>query len=50
MVGGVGVLITGTITPFGDTIRLSVKALDSESARVEAAISRNIPKTPTTHT
>jgi len=46
-IAGVGVLITGTITPFGDTVRLSVKALDSESARVEAAISKNIPKTPT---
>jgi len=46
-IAGVGVLITGTITPFGDTVRLSVKALDSESARVDAAISRNIPKTPT---
>ena len=46
-VAGVGVLITGTITPFGDTVRLSVKALDSDSARVDAAISRNIPKTPT---
>lgn len=46
-IAGVGVLITGTITPFGDTVRISVKALDSESARVEAAISKNIPKTPT---
>jgi len=46
-IAGVGVLITGTITPFGDTVRLSVKALDSQSARVEAAISRDIPKTPT---
>lgn len=46
-IAGVGVLITGTITPFGDTVRVSVKALDSESARVEAAISRDIPKTPT---
>lgn len=45
-IAGVQVLITGTITPLGDAIRLSVKALDTEDARVLAAVSTNVHTTP----
>ena len=44
-IAGVGALITGTITPFGDTIRLSVKVLDTETAKVIGASTGNIAKT-----
>jgi len=42
---GVDALITGTITPFGDSIRLSVKILDTATARVIGASSGDIAKT-----
>lgn len=45
-IAGADVLITGTITPFGDTVSISIKALDTEDGRVLAAISESIPKTP----
>jgi len=38
-------LVTGTITPFGDTLRLSVKVLDTTTARMIAASTADIPKT-----
>lgn len=38
-------LITGTITPFGDSVRLAVKVLDVETANVMSARSANIGKT-----
>lgn len=44
-VAGVQALITGTITPFGDSVRLSVKVLDTETAKVISAASVNIAKT-----
>lgn len=44
-IAGVQVLITGTITPLENTVRLSLKAIDSEDARVLAATSKNIVKT-----
>ena len=44
-IAGVGALITGTITPFGDSIRLSVKVLDTETARMISASTGNIAKT-----
>ncbi len=44
-IAGVEALITGTITPFGDYVRLSVKILDTETARVIGASSANIAKT-----
>lgn len=46
-IAGVEALITGTLTPFGDTIRLTAKILDTESARIIGAISGNLPKTGT---
>jgi len=42
---GVDALITGTITPFGDSIRLSVKILDTATAKVICASSGDIAKT-----
>jgi TolB-like protein len=44
-VAGVDGLVTGTITPFGDTLRLSVKVLDTTTARMIAASTADIPKT-----
>ncbi|MCG2776675.1 MAG: CsgG/HfaB family protein [Desulfobacterales bacterium] len=44
-IAGVDTLITGTITPFGDSIRLSVKVLDTETAKVISATTGNIAKT-----
>jgi len=44
-IAGVGALITGTITPFGDSIRLSVKVLDTETAKMISASTGNIAKT-----
>ncbi len=45
-IAGADALVTGTITPLGDTIRLSVKVLDTQTAKMIAAASENIPKTP----
>lgn len=42
---GVDTLITGTLTPLGDSVRLSVKALDAETAAMVAATALNIPRT-----
>lgn len=44
-IAGVQALIAGTITPFGDSIRLSVKILDTETAKVISATTGNIAKT-----
>ncbi|MGE5340955.1 MAG: FlgO family outer membrane protein [Candidatus Omnitrophota bacterium] len=44
-IAGVDALITGSITPFGDTVRLSVKILDAKSAKLIGAVSANLPKT-----
>ena len=44
-VAGVQALITGTITPFGDSVRLSVKVLDTETAKVISAANVNIART-----
>ncbi len=42
---GVDALVTGTITPFGDSIRLSIKVLDIETAKVIIASTANVAKT-----
>lgn len=42
---GVDALITGTITPFGDSVRLSVKILDTSTAKIIGALSGDIAKT-----
>ena len=44
-IAGVDALITGTITPFGDSIRLAVKVLDTETAKMISASSGNIART-----
>ena len=42
---GVDALVTGTITPLGESVRLAVKVLDVETAKVISATSGNIPAT-----
>ncbi len=44
-IAGVDALITGAITPFGDSIRISVKVLDTSTARIIGASSGDIAKT-----
>lgn len=44
-IAGVDSLVTGTLTPFGDSVRISVKILDTVTAEVIDAVSGNIAKT-----
>jgi TolB-like protein len=44
-IAGVDALATGTITPFGDSVNLSIKVLDTETARLLGAVSVDIPRT-----
>jgi len=44
-IAGVDALITGTLTPLGDSVRITVKILDSSTAEVIDATSGNLPKT-----
>lgn len=44
-IAGVDALITGVVTPLGDSMRLSIKVLDSDSAQVIASSSFNVAKT-----
>jgi TolB-like protein len=44
-IAGIEVLVTGTITPFSDSIRLSVKTIDTATAKVIGASSVDIAKT-----
>jgi curli biogenesis system outer membrane secretion channel CsgG len=44
-IAGVDALVTGTLTPFGDTVRLTLKVLDTATARIVAAATAEIPKT-----
>lgn len=44
-ISGVDGLITGTITAFGDSVRLAIKVLDVETANVISGRSANIAKT-----
>jgi TolB-like protein len=44
-IAGVEALVTGTLTPFGDTVRISVKILDTDTAEVIEAKRGNIAKT-----
>jgi TolB-like protein len=44
-IAGVQCLVTGTLTPFGDSIRLSVKVLDTATARVIGGSRGDIAKT-----
>jgi TolB-like protein len=42
---GVQALVSGTTTPFGDSVRLSVKVLDAATARVIGGFTADIPRT-----
>ena len=44
-IAGVQALITGTVTPFGDNVRVTVKILDTETAKIIGASKANIAKT-----
>ena len=44
-IAGVEALITGTVTPFGDNVRLTVKILDTETAKIIGASTANLAKT-----
>ena len=44
-IAGVDGLMTGTLTPFGDTVRLTLKVLDTSTARIVAASTAEIAKT-----
>ncbi len=44
-IAGVDALITGTITPFGDSVRLSTKVLDTATAKIISASTGDIAKT-----
>jgi TolB-like protein len=44
-VAGVEALVTGTITPFGESVRLAVKGLDTATAKIILAVATDIPKT-----
>jgi TolB-like protein len=44
-IAGVDALVTGTITPLGDSIRLSAKVLDTTTAKMLGASTAEIPRT-----
>lgn len=44
-IAGVEAIVTGSITPLGDSVRLSVKVLDTGTAKVIGAVTGDIPKT-----
>ena len=46
-VAGVETLVTGTITPFEEHVHLSLKVLDTETAKLIAASTYDVPKTKT---
>jgi len=45
-VAGVQGLLTGTVIPMGDSVRLTLKVLDVETAKISAPTEIDIPKTP----
>ena len=44
-IAGVDVLVTGTLTPFSDSVQLAVKALDAATAHIVTAATADIAKT-----
>lgn len=46
LIAGADALLTGTMTPLGDSIRLDLKVLDTQTAKMLTAASTDIPKTP----
>jgi TolB-like protein len=41
---GVQALVTGTVTPFGDDLRISVKVLDAETAEIIKGVAADMPR------
>jgi len=46
-IAGVETLVTGTMTPFEEHVHLTLKVLDTETAKMVAAASYDVPKTKT---
>jgi TolB-like protein len=46
-IAGVGALVTGTIAPRSDNIHVSVKVLDTETAKMLGGVTAEIPRTKT---
>lgn len=44
-IAGVQALVTGSLTPFGESVRLSAKVLDVSTAKMIGAFSADIPRT-----
>jgi len=44
-ISGVDAIVTGTVTPFGDSVRVSTKVITTDTAEVIAAATGNIAKT-----
>jgi TolB-like protein len=44
-IAGVDTLVSGTITPLGDSVHVGLKALDAESAKVIVGLTIEIPRT-----
>jgi len=44
-IAGVGVIVTGTVTAFGERVKISAKALSTQSAKVICSSRTSIPKT-----
>lgn len=44
-IAGVDAIVTGTVTPFGDSIRVSVKVITTDTAKIITASTGDIPKT-----
>ena len=43
-IAGVQALVTGLVAPFGDNVRLSIKVLDSETAKMISGLAVDIPR------
>ncbi len=43
-IAGVQALVAGTVTPFGDSVRLSVKVLDAETAKIIGGVAADMPR------
>jgi TolB-like protein len=41
---GVQALVTGTVTPFGEDLRISVKVLDAETAEIISGVATDMPR------
>lgn len=46
-IAGVEALVTGTLTPFGDTVEISIKVLDTGTAKIIDARTESLAKTKT---